>query len=257
MASLNAAEHFGLDREIGGIAPGRWADFLVLPDPPDGAPGGGRRAEDASSPATAAASCRAPKCPCPGASTQARVRGRSILARRLAAPGPDARVRVIRVAGDIVTAEAEATLPVRDRALLADPASDLLARRFACDRRAGGAAGSGSSRGSGCARARSPRRCHSTPPTCPRRRLAGSAGGGRPSARWRSAVASSSWTAAAPCARSCRSHWAASPGGLGARAGPRARGRDRGAAGPGLDALARPLLTPRPSRSPRSRAAAD
>ena len=32
MASLNAAEHFGLDRELGGIAPGRWADFLVLPD---------------------------------------------------------------------------------------------------------------------------------------------------------------------------------------------------------------------------------
>ena len=32
MASLNGAEHFGLDRELGGIAPGRWADFLVLPD---------------------------------------------------------------------------------------------------------------------------------------------------------------------------------------------------------------------------------
>ena len=45
---------------------------------------------------------------------------------RLAAPGSHARVRVIRIAGDIVTAEAEATLPVREGAVLADPAADLL-----------------------------------------------------------------------------------------------------------------------------------
>ncbi len=32
MATLNVAEHFGLDDVIGGIAPGRCADILVLPD---------------------------------------------------------------------------------------------------------------------------------------------------------------------------------------------------------------------------------
>jgi len=32
MASLNAAEHFGVDHWIGGIAPGRFADMLVIPD---------------------------------------------------------------------------------------------------------------------------------------------------------------------------------------------------------------------------------
>jgi adenine deaminase len=31
MATLNAAEHFGLDNLIGGIAPGRYADIVVLP----------------------------------------------------------------------------------------------------------------------------------------------------------------------------------------------------------------------------------
>jgi len=32
MATLNTAEHFGLAREIGQIAPGRWADILIVPD---------------------------------------------------------------------------------------------------------------------------------------------------------------------------------------------------------------------------------
>ena len=34
MASLNTAQHFGLEREIGSIAPGRLADFLVVSDLP-------------------------------------------------------------------------------------------------------------------------------------------------------------------------------------------------------------------------------
>jgi adenine deaminase len=32
MATLNTAEHFGLGREIGQIAPGRWADILLVDD---------------------------------------------------------------------------------------------------------------------------------------------------------------------------------------------------------------------------------
>ena len=34
MASLNTAQHFGLEREIGSIAPGRLADFLIVSDLP-------------------------------------------------------------------------------------------------------------------------------------------------------------------------------------------------------------------------------
>ncbi|MFH2101814.1 MAG: adenine deaminase [Chloroflexota bacterium] len=32
MATINTAEHFGLSRELGMIAPGRWADILLVPD---------------------------------------------------------------------------------------------------------------------------------------------------------------------------------------------------------------------------------
>ncbi len=32
MATLNTAEHFGVAREVGMIAPGRWADILLVPD---------------------------------------------------------------------------------------------------------------------------------------------------------------------------------------------------------------------------------
>jgi len=33
MATLNVAEHFSIDNLIGGIAPGRYADMLIIPDP--------------------------------------------------------------------------------------------------------------------------------------------------------------------------------------------------------------------------------
>jgi adenine deaminase len=33
MATLNVAEHFGLDHAIGGIAPGKIADMIIIPDP--------------------------------------------------------------------------------------------------------------------------------------------------------------------------------------------------------------------------------
>ncbi len=32
MATLNTAEHFGVARDVGQIAPGRWADILIVPD---------------------------------------------------------------------------------------------------------------------------------------------------------------------------------------------------------------------------------
>ena len=32
MATINTAEHFGVSREVGMIAPGRWADILLVDD---------------------------------------------------------------------------------------------------------------------------------------------------------------------------------------------------------------------------------
>ena len=124
MASLNAAEHFGLDREIGGIAPGRWADFLVLPEL--------RTVRPEIVVARGQVVARDGRClvPCPDVPMPAGLDDRpgplDPGSFGLAAPGPRARVRVIRIAGDIVTTEADATLPVRDGAVMADPASDLL-----------------------------------------------------------------------------------------------------------------------------------
>jgi adenine deaminase len=148
MASLNAAEHFGLDGELGGIAPGRWADFLVLPDlrtvRPEVVVARGRLV------------AREGRClvPCPvvplptGLYEGPRPGCLDPASLRLAAPGSRARVRLIRIAGDIVTAEAEATLPVREGAVLADPASDLLLA-VVCDRRTGGERGFGVVQGFG------------------------------------------------------------------------------------------------------------
>jgi adenine deaminase len=136
MASLNAAEHFGLDDEIGGIAPGRWADFLVLPAlrtiRPEVVVARGRVvARDGQ----CLVACPAVPLP-PGVYPGPRPGPLDPASLRLAAAGPRARVRVIRIAGDIVTAEAEATLPVRDGAVAADPTSDLLLAAV-CDRRGG------------------------------------------------------------------------------------------------------------------------
>jgi adenine deaminase len=148
MASLNAAEHFGLDGEIGGIAPGRWADFLVLPDV--------RTVRPEAVVARGRLVAREGRClvPCPEVPMPAglypgpRPGPLDPASFRLGAPGSHARVRVIRIAGDIVTAEAEATLPVRDGAIPADPGSDVLLAAV-CDRRVGRRRGLGLVQGFG------------------------------------------------------------------------------------------------------------
>jgi adenine deaminase len=136
MASLNAAEHFGLDGEIGGIAPGRWADFLVLPAlrtvRPEAVVARGRVVAREGRCLVACPDVPLP----PGVDAGPRPGPLDPDSFRLAAAGPHPRARVIRIAGDIVTAEAEATLPVRDGAVRADPTSDLLLAAV-CDRRGG------------------------------------------------------------------------------------------------------------------------
>jgi adenine deaminase len=142
MASLNAAEHFGLDGELGGIAPGRWADLVVLPDV--------RTVRPELVLARGRLVAREGRClvPCPLLPLPGGVYERpnpgplEPAAFRLAAPGACARVRVIRLAGAIVTAEEEAELPVREGAVEADPARDLLLAAVS-DRRGGGHRGLG------------------------------------------------------------------------------------------------------------------
>jgi adenine deaminase len=148
MASLNGAEHFGLDRDLGGIAPGRWADLVVLPDI--------RRVEPEVVVARGRLVAREGRClvPCPvvpfpvGLYERPRPGPLDPGSLRLAAPGPRARVRVIRIAGDILTAEGDATLEVRDGGVVADPASDLLLA-VVCDRRTGRERGFGVVQGFG------------------------------------------------------------------------------------------------------------
>jgi len=126
MMSLNPAEHFGLDGDLGGLAPGRFADALLLPDlrtvRPEVVIARGRvvaregRCLVAPSPATLPA----------GLYAGPRVGTITAAAFRLPAAGPTARARVIRTEGQILTHEDEAWLPVRDGAVAADPAQDCL-----------------------------------------------------------------------------------------------------------------------------------
>lgn len=126
MASLNAAEHFGLDAELGGIAPGRFADFLLLPGlrtvRPEVVVARGRVAARDGRCLAALPPVALPSELYAGP----RVGSLAPSAFRLAAAGTEARVRVIGITGDIVTAEEEAWLTVKDGAVAADTARDCL-----------------------------------------------------------------------------------------------------------------------------------
>jgi adenine deaminase len=148
MASLNGAEHFGLDRELGGIAPGRSADILVLPDL--------RTVRPEVVVARGQVVARGGRClvPCPAVPLPAEVYGGpqagplAPAAFRLEAPGLRARVRAIVVTGDIVTAEDAVELPVTEGAVAADPDADVLLAAV-LDRRGGRRRGLGVVRGFG------------------------------------------------------------------------------------------------------------
>jgi adenine deaminase len=148
MASLNAAEHFGLDRELGGIAPGLSADLVVLPDlrtvRPEVVVARGRVAAEGGR-------CLLPLAPVtlpPGLYAGPRVAATGPDAFRIPASGPAATVRVIEIAGDIVTAAGEVRLPVEDGALGPDPGRDCLLAAV-LDRRGTGQRGLGFVRGFG------------------------------------------------------------------------------------------------------------
>jgi adenine deaminase len=137
MVSLNVAEHFGLDGEVGGLGPGRFADLLVLPDARDVRPAvvvarGRVVARDGR--------CLAPIGPAelpPGLYAGPRVGPVEADTFRVPATGAEARVRVIRTEGQVRTFEDEARLAVRAGAVEPDPAADV-ALAAVLDRRGAG-----------------------------------------------------------------------------------------------------------------------
>jgi len=129
MATLNVAEHFGLDNLIGGIAPGRFADFVVIPDVATIAArlvvsNGKVIARDGNllvaprSHSFSAASLNTVKLPRPLTSADFVIR----------APenAENAKVRVIKMVTDLVTAEIEERLPVRNGQIVIDFQGDIV-----------------------------------------------------------------------------------------------------------------------------------
>lgn len=136
MATLNVAEHFGLDDRIGGIAPGKYADMVLVPDPKtiqamvvvsngrviskdgklEAAPRGHRFS--------------------PGNLNTVHLPRRfesSDFVIRASGGGDTAAVRVIEMVTDLVTKEAMIELPVANGEIMAGGAGDL-AKIAAIDR---------------------------------------------------------------------------------------------------------------------------
>ena len=138
MATLNVAEHFGLDGELGGIAPGRRADLVVIPSlrdmKPEGVIAGGELAVWDNE-------CRVtPRVvPPPSVGSPSFPRPLTMADFAVAAQGRrgSARVRAIQLRGDILTAELAVELSVRDGQVQVDPQRDLL-KVVAFDRRGHG-----------------------------------------------------------------------------------------------------------------------
>ncbi|MFP4429229.1 MAG: adenine deaminase C-terminal domain-containing protein [Desulfovermiculus sp.] len=128
MATLNPATHFNLDHMIGGIAPGRYADLSILPDTktiqPDLVIGKGR---------IIARNGR-----CLAVPRVHKFQPRSLDSVDLPAPltatdfqipindGRDeVTIRAINMVTDLVSSEAQITLPVINENIMADPSQDL------------------------------------------------------------------------------------------------------------------------------------
>jgi len=129
MATLNVAEHFGLAHLIGGVAPGRFADFLLLPDLETFKP------EMVVSNGTVVAKQGALLCD-PREHRYQEKHYHSIRIPqtvdpdgfRIACHGGErsTRVRVIDMVTDLVSREVQLDLPVTDGLVHPDPKADLL-----------------------------------------------------------------------------------------------------------------------------------
>jgi adenine deaminase len=129
MATLNVAEHFSLDGMVGGIAPGRCADMVIIPDPgtitPETVISNGRIVFDKERMLVSprkhlfSTACRhSIHLPRPLTTDDFAVTtGRS---------QNTATVRVMEMVTDLVTREALMPLPVKDRQVQSDRDQDLL-----------------------------------------------------------------------------------------------------------------------------------
>lgn len=128
MATLNAAEHFGLDGRIGAIAPGRLADILIIPDlgtiRPEIVISNGRVIAENGKPLVRARphrfseacmrTIRLPKALAPDA-----------FAVPVSGPGATAAVNVIELITELVTRRLEYRLPVINGNIAADFQNDI------------------------------------------------------------------------------------------------------------------------------------
>jgi adenine deaminase len=126
--TLHPAEHFGLDRDMGGLAPGRFADFCVVSNLEslvcERVYCGGRlvaREGKLTAPAPMNARLRDAMVP---VKLPERMRPEHLVIP--APPGGRALVRVIEQVANIVNREVHQELPVRDGALVVDPAAGFI-----------------------------------------------------------------------------------------------------------------------------------
>jgi adenine deaminase len=129
MATLNPAVHFGLDHLLGGIAPGRFADILILPKPDTMAPdlviSEGRLIAERGKALVAF-----PRVPYPDRLLKT-MRISSVFPEQLAVPlsscSMEGRVRTMDIqANGLVAREGSAEFSSRNGKVLADPGKDLL-----------------------------------------------------------------------------------------------------------------------------------
>ena len=133
MATLNPATHFGLDHLIGGIAPGRFADILILPRPDTMAPdlviSEGRVVAERGKTLVPL-----PRVPYPDRLLKT-MRVPPVAPEQLAVPlsacSAEGRVRTMDIqANGLVAREGSAEISSRNGHVLADPGKDLLKAVF-------------------------------------------------------------------------------------------------------------------------------
>ncbi len=137
MASLNVAEHFGLDAQLGSVAPGREADFALVPDlgsiRPECVVSRGQIMAQEGKPLVSPRQHRFPESCRHTINLSGPMQAKDF---SVAAPDnrPSVSTRVIKMATDLVTREQVMDLPVSNGMVQADPQNDL-ARVAAVNRR--------------------------------------------------------------------------------------------------------------------------
>lgn len=139
MATLNVAEHFSLDNIVGGIAPGRYADMLILPNPriirPDCVISKGKVVAENGKLLVQPREHRFSKESRNSVNLPRNLKA-SDFGIRCEGKSESVRVRIIDQITELVTKEARITLPVFDGKINADTGLDVI-KVAAIDRRNG------------------------------------------------------------------------------------------------------------------------